>query len=95
MDTCTNQEHAWLQLRVDELEGRVAEFEAENRRLRGEEPTRAAEPSGDPDHEGARLIVIEMLTAGYSREQIAMYLRQTFAVEDPESLLVDVVPVAG
>ena len=95
MDTCTDQEHAWLQLRVDELEDRVHELEAELRRLRGEGPAREAEPSGDTDHEGARLVVIEMLTGGYSREQIAMYLRQTFAVEDPESLLVDVAPVAA
>ena len=95
MDSCTNQEHAWLQLRVDELEGRLAELEDEIRRLRPDDPQPPADRGGDSDQEGARLVMIEMLTAGYTRGQIAAYLRHTFAVEDAETLLADAGSVAG
>ena len=95
MDSCTNQEHAWLQLRVDELEGRLAELEEEIRRLRTDDSQPPADRGGDSDKEGARLVMIEMLTAGYTRGQIAAYLRHTFAVEDAETLLADAGSVAG
>ena len=39
--------------------------------------------------------MIEMLTAGYTRGQIAAYLRHTFAVEDAETLLADAGSLAG
>ena len=54
MDSCTNQEHAWLQLRVDELEGRVAELEDEVRGFRERDAQPAADRGGDSDREGAR-----------------------------------------
>ncbi len=95
MDSCTNQEHVWLQLRVDELEDRLAELEEEIRRLRGEDSARAIESAGDADREGGRLVVIEMLTSGYTRDQIAAYLRQTFAVDDADTLIAEAAPAAG
>ncbi len=94
MDACTKQEHVWLQLRVDELEGRLTELEEEIRRLRGDDAAQAMDPAGDSDREGGRLVVIEMLTSGYTRDQIAAYLRHTFAVEDPDSLIAEAAPAA-
>lgn len=96
MNTCTDQEHVWLQLRVDELEARVAELEAEIRDRHGESAAGTAEDGvGDQEREGARLVVLEMLTTGYSQDQIAEYLRHTFAVEDAEALLAEAGAVAG
>jgi hypothetical protein len=95
VDSCTNQEHAWLQLRVDELEDRVAELEDEIRGLREGDLRPSADRGGDSDREGARLVTIEMLTAGYTRGQIAAYLRHTFAVDDAETLIADAGFVAG
>ena len=95
MDSCTNQEHAWLQLRVDELEGRLADLEQQTRSLRADDPQPPAGHAGDSDREGALLVMIEMLTVGYTRDQIAAYLRHTFAVDDAETLLADAGSVAG
>ena len=95
MDSCTSQEHAWLQLRVDELEGRLAELEEEIRRLRADDPQPPPGHAGDSDREGALLVMIEMLTAGYTRDQIAAYLSHTFAVDDAETLLADAGSLAG
>ena len=53
-----------------------------------------AADGGESEREGARLVVIEMLTAGYEPEQITTYLRQTFGVEDPEALIQAAGPVA-
>ena len=93
MEGCTNQEHAWLQLRIDELEDCLAEAQAEIRRLRGEDLAQA--DGGGAEHEGARLVVLEMLSSGYTRAQIVTYLRQTFAVKNPEVLVSDAASVAG
>ena len=96
MNTCTDQEHVWLQLRVDELEARVAELEAEICGLNGEAAAgTAADRAGDQEREGARMVVLEMLTTGYSENQIAEYLRHTFAVEDAEALLAEAGALAG
>ena len=95
MDSCTNQEHVWLQLRVDELEARLAQLEEEITLLRGDEAAEPLERAADSDQEGARLVVIEMLTAGYTPDQISMYLRQTFAIEDTGGLLAEAGSAAG
>jgi hypothetical protein len=44
----------------------------------------------DAEHEGARMVVMEMLTSGYEPGEVAAYLRQTFGVSDPEALFQEV-----
>ena len=46
-------------------------------------------PSGD-DHEGARVIALNMALNGSSREDTARYLSENFELEDPEALLDEV-----
>jgi len=48
-----------------------------------------AVPSGD-DHEGARVIALNMALNGSSREETARYLSENFELEDPEALLDEV-----
>lgn len=45
--------------------------------------------------EGARLVALEMLSAGYRPEQVATYLRETFGVDDPHAVLADAAPASG
>ena len=129
MDNRSPEEHDILN-RIDELERRLAQIEAELIRIsqggdaqpvatngsahshpegNGAAPSeRASEAAGadpvvptgpgedaDPEREGVRLVVIEMLTAGYAPGQITAYLRQTFGVEDPDALIEAAGPVAG
>ena len=114
-----DREHALLELRVDELESRLAELKDEVRELRAAQAQRADDgahiaagsevPFGrrstdaalaasiDGPHggqEGARLVAIEMLTCGYTQEQIETYLSQTFGIEHPEALIADAGPAA-
>jgi uncharacterized small protein (DUF1192 family) len=49
----------------------------------------------DAGREGARLVALEMLSAGYRPEQIATYLRETFGVDDPDQVVADAGPMAG
>ena len=105
------QEQVLLELRVDQLESRLLELQQEVAALRAEgtEPTggedgeeahvrRSTEgpPTGsDSEQEGARLVTLEMLSLGYTREQVATYLRRTFAIDDPETLLAEAGAAAG
>ena len=63
------------------------------------EPEPAIVPEGangaDAEHEGARMVVMEMLTSGYEPGQVVTYLRQTFGVDDPEALIQEVGPLPG
>ena len=49
----------------------------------------------DAGREGARLVALEMLSAGYRPEQVATYLRETFGVDDPDAVLADAGPASG
>ena len=41
----------------------------------------------DEGLEGARLVAIELLSAGYKREEVVVYLRSTFGIDDVDSVL--------
>jgi hypothetical protein len=49
----------------------------------------------DAGREGARLVALEMLSAGYRPEQVATYLRDTFGVDDPDAVLAEAGPASG
>jgi hypothetical protein len=42
---------------------------------------------GEPGSEGARLVAIDMLEAGYEPEQVASYLRETFHLDEEGAAL--------
>jgi hypothetical protein len=46
-------------------------------------------PVEQPDEglEGAKLVVLELLSSGYAREEVANYLRCTFGVADAEAVI--------
>ncbi len=48
--------------------------------------------TADGGREGARLVALEMLSAGYRPEQVATYLRETFGFDDGEAVLADPLP---
>ena len=79
--------------RADGAAGRAAPPEVPFGR-RASDAALTAIDGPDGEREGARLVVLEMLSSGYTQEQIATYLRQTFGVDDPETLMADAVPVA-
>jgi len=49
----------------------------------------------DAGHEGARLVALEMLDAGYRPEQVATYLRETFNFDQADAVLAVDGPVSG
>jgi hypothetical protein len=56
----------------------------------------ADEPAPDaPTPEGARLLALKMALDGRPREETAAYLRENFALDDPEALLDEVYAQAG
>lgn len=117
MNPFINRDHVLLELRVEELESRLAALQQEMKDIRlqvaeGGKPAGDDAPTGVPfgrrasdaaltaaidgpdgEREGARLVVLEMLSSGYTQEQVATYLRQTFGVDDPETLMAPAVPV--
>lgn len=122
-------EQCLLQVRVDELERRLARLEeqvtrripetseaagngvvAETGQDPGEEAPEieafsraeidaAGDASGIDDAneglEGVRLVAIELLSAGYGRQEVANYLRSTFGVADSEAVLSPAEPAPG
>ena len=54
--------------------------------------TTAVPPAPEPEsaeqgHEGARLVAIELLSAGYERHEVETYLHSTFGISDTEAVL--------
>ena len=113
-------EQTMLQLRIDELERRLAQLEEQVRQTRSAEaqPPDASAPldgaeilfgrrntdpqidvshgeDSDEGREGARLVALEMLSAGYRPEQVATYLRETFGVDDADTARADAGPMSG
>ncbi|MBA2631195.1 MAG: hypothetical protein H0U84_09285, partial [Thermoleophilaceae bacterium] len=58
------------------------------------EPGRAA-PPGDTPGEGPRLIALNMALGGAPREEVARYLEENFALDDPGEILDDVFARTG
>ena len=81
-----------LEVRVKELEdklGGVEEKQPKRGRFRRKRQEAPPKPD-DPTIEGARLIAIQMLENGSSRDEVAAHLQEAFELPNPERVVDEV-----